>query len=128
MDKNITTPPAAAPHKSKKSPSINSAPARTEPSSSPQASSKLEPASLTKIPLTSLIGCGTIASLSPSLEPRVSRRLEDLGFTPGEKIRPMLTSAFGGGAAYIIKGSVIVLRDTTASRILVISGIGGEEN
>ncbi len=107
MDKNITLP---------QKPPQNSA--QYQPL--PAQMEKYESVLLSQVPLTSLTGSGIVCGVSPSLEQRTANRLEDLGFTPGEKVRHMMKSPLGGGAAYIIKGSIIVLRHTTAAKIKII--------
>ena len=46
-----------------------------------------------------------------------SRRMEDLGFLPGQQVTALHTPPFGGITAYQVLDTVIALRDTDASRI-----------
>lgn len=45
------------------------------------------------------------------------RRMEDLGFLPGQQVTALHTPPFGGITAYQVLDTVIALRDTDASRI-----------
>ena len=45
------------------------------------------------------------------------RRMEDLGFPPGQQVPALHTPPFGGIPAYQVLDTVIALRDTDASRI-----------
>jgi DtxR family Mn-dependent transcriptional regulator len=47
------------------------------------------------------------------------RRLMDLGFTEGARIRPMLTTFAGDPRAYEVRGTLVALRRDQASQVLV---------
>jgi len=47
------------------------------------------------------------------------RRLMDLGFTPGARIRPLLRTFVGDPRAYEVRGTLIALRGDQASQVLV---------
>ncbi len=57
--------------------------------------------------------------ISPRIQGLLRRRLLDLGFTPGARVKPVLRSAFGQGdpTAYWIRGSLIALRREQAQEI-----------
>ena len=66
----------------------------------------------------------TLAQLSPGESGRVAaldfpskkaRRMEDLGFLPGQRVTALHTAPFGGITAYQVLDTVIALRDTDAS-------------
>lgn len=58
---------------------------------------------------------GCVAALDfPS---RKARRMEDLGFLPGQRVTALHTVPFGGITAYQVLDTVIALRDTDARRI-----------
>lgn len=58
---------------------------------------------------------GRVAALDfPS---RKARRMEDLGFLPGQRVTALHTAPFGGIVAYQVLDTVIALRDTDARRI-----------
>ena len=68
----------------------------------------------------------TLAQLSPGESGRVAaldfpskkaRRMEDLGFLPGQRVTALHTAPFGGITAYQVLDTVIALRDTDARRI-----------
>jgi len=50
------------------------------------------------------------------------RRLMDLGFVPGTRVRVLRTSPLGDPRAYLVRGAVIALRREDAARILVSEG------
>ena len=58
---------------------------------------------------------GGVAALD--FPPRKARRMEDLGFLPGQRVTALHTVPFGGITAYQVLDTVIALRDTDASRI-----------
>lgn len=58
---------------------------------------------------------GRVAALD--FPPRKARRMEDLGFLPGQQVTALNTPPFGGITAYQVLDTVIALRDTDASRI-----------
>ena len=64
---------------------------------------------------------GCVAALD--FPPRKARRMEDLGFLPGQQVTALHTPPFGGITAYQVLDTVIALRDTDASR----SGKGGSK-
>jgi Fe2+ transport system protein FeoA len=47
----------------------------------------------------------------------LSSRLQELGFTPGTKIRLVAKAAFGGAMAFQVRGSTIALRRADAACI-----------
>ncbi len=51
--------------------------------------------------------------------PDMARRLRDLGFTPEEEIRCVLTGRPGGMRAYLVQGAVIGLREQNSREIFV---------
>jgi Fe2+ transport system protein FeoA len=46
-------------------------------------------------------------------------RLLDLGFTPGARVRPDLTTFAGDPRAYYVRGTTIALRREQSARVLV---------
>jgi ferrous iron transport protein A len=56
--------------------------------------------------------------VSVDCEPAVRRRLCDLGLTEGCGIRPLYSSVFGDPKAYLVRGSVLGIRDRDAEGIL----------
>lgn len=46
-------------------------------------------------------------------------RLYDFGIVKGTKIKPVLKSVFKGTSAYLVKGSVLAIRDDDANNITV---------
>lgn len=48
-----------------------------------------------------------------------TRRLTDLGFTPGSYVTLVFKSPFGNPCAYRIMGGTIALRNETAEKILI---------
>lgn len=70
----------------------------------------------------------TLAMLLPGESGRVRdvqtqellrRRLLELGFAPGERVRCLFSSSAGDPAAYLVRGTVIALRRVDANRIFV---------
>lgn len=59
--------------------------------------------------------------ISPRIQGLLRRRLLDLGFTRGARVKPVLKSAFGKGdpTAYWVRGSLIALRREQAREILI---------
>ncbi len=49
----------------------------------------------------------------------VSGRLSELGFTPGSNIKCLFAAPSGSPRAYLVKNTVIALRDTDASAVLL---------
>ena len=49
----------------------------------------------------------------------MKRRLFDLGFCPGEKVRCVLNSPLGSLKAYQVKETLIALRDEDSSKIIL---------
>jgi DtxR family Mn-dependent transcriptional regulator len=73
------------------------------------------------IPLTAL-PAGTsadIVTLDPSFRGFARRRLLDLGFTPGARIRSELATFTGDPRAYRLRGTTIALRREQSDRVLV---------
>ena len=52
-------------------------------------------------------------------EPDMARRLDQLGFSPGETVRCVLTKPRGGMSAYLARSAVIALRESDAAVIFV---------
>lgn len=69
---------------------------------------------LNKLPLNSI---GRIYSLDFSGKDR--RRFLDLGFTVGTNVLPAFSSPSGDPVAYIVRGTVIALRNEDAKRIMI---------
>ena len=47
------------------------------------------------------------------------RRILDLGFIPNEFVVPLYRGIFNNPTAFLIKGSIIALRDDIASKIII---------
>jgi len=62
---------------------------------------------------------GEVVSLDPGLRGFMRRRLLDLGFTPGARIRSDLTTFAGDPRAYRLRGTTIALRRDQSDRVLV---------
>jgi len=62
---------------------------------------------------------GEIVALDPACRGFMRRRLLDLGFTPGARVRPDLTTFAGDPRAYRVRGTTIALRRDQSARILV---------
>jgi DtxR family Mn-dependent transcriptional regulator len=62
---------------------------------------------------------GEVVSLDPACRGFMRRRLLDLGFTPGARIRPDLTTFAGDPRAYRLRGTTIALRRDQSERVLV---------
>ena len=62
-------------------------------------------------------GCGIITGLKNSGE--MLRRLEDLGFIEGTEVSTYIKSPFGDPTAYLIRNTVIALRESDARKIEV---------
>ncbi|HQZ38815.1 MAG TPA: iron dependent repressor, metal binding and dimerization domain protein [Vicinamibacterales bacterium] len=62
---------------------------------------------------------GEVVALDPACRGYMRRRLLDLGFTPGARVRPDLTTFSGDPRAYRIRGTTIALRREQSERILV---------
>jgi DtxR family transcriptional regulator, Mn-dependent transcriptional regulator len=60
-----------------------------------------------------------IVSLSPTCQGLTRRRLLDLGFTPGTRVRPVLQTFAGDPRAYRVRGTTIALRRDQASVVIV---------
>ena len=60
-----------------------------------------------------------IVELDPACRGFNRRRILDLGFTPGARLRRELTGAFGRARAYRVRGTLIALRDDQAAQIWV---------
>ena len=62
-------------------------------------------------------GWGTVTAAVT--EGGLGRRLADLGFTPGARVRCAMKSPFGDPAAYLIRGAVVALRDRDARAVKI---------
>jgi len=73
------------------------------------------------IPLTALpAGTGAeIVALDPAFRGFARRRLLDLGFTPGARIRSELSTFTGDPRAYRLRGTTVALRREQSDRVLV---------
>jgi DtxR family Mn-dependent transcriptional regulator len=60
-----------------------------------------------------------IVSLSPTCQGLTRRRLLDLGFTPGTRLRPVLETFAGDPRAYRVRGTTIALRRDQSSVVIV---------
>jgi DtxR family Mn-dependent transcriptional regulator len=60
-----------------------------------------------------------IVALDPGCRGFMRRRLLDLGFTPGARVRTDLTTFAGDPRAYRVRGTTIALRRDQSSRVLV---------
>jgi DtxR family Mn-dependent transcriptional regulator len=60
-----------------------------------------------------------VVALDPACRGFMRRRLLDLGFTPGARIRPDLTTFAGDPRAYRVRGTTIALRNDQSARVLV---------
>jgi DtxR family Mn-dependent transcriptional regulator len=60
-----------------------------------------------------------IVSLAPSCQGLTRRRLLDLGFTPGTRLRPVLQTFVGDPRAYRVRGTTIALRRDQAAVVIV---------
>jgi DtxR family transcriptional regulator, Mn-dependent transcriptional regulator len=60
-----------------------------------------------------------VVALDPACRGFIRRRLLDLGFTPGARIRSDLTTFVGDPRAYRLRGTTIALRREQADRVLV---------
>lgn len=69
---------------------------------------------LNKLPLNS---CGEIMSIG--FKGNLRRRFLDLGFTVGGKVCSAFKSPSGDPIAYIVRGTVIALRNEDAEKIIV---------
>lgn len=67
------------------------------------------------LPQLSIGSTAKVRSLSA--EGTIRRRLLDLGFTEGSKIKAIRRSALGDPTAYLVRGSLIALRVEEASLI-----------
>lgn len=62
---------------------------------------------------------GEVIALDPQCRRFMRRRLLDLGFTPGARVRPDLTTFAGDPRAYRVRGTTIALRREQSARVLV---------
>ena len=62
---------------------------------------------------------GEVVALDPACRGFIRRRLLDLGFTPGARVRPDLTTFAGDPRAYRVRGTTIALRRDQSARVLV---------
>ena len=60
---------------------------------------------------------GNIENINCS--PEIKQRFVDLGFIPGCKIKPVLTSISGNIRAYYIKDTLLAIRDTESCNITI---------
>lgn len=60
-----------------------------------------------------------VVSLSPACQGFTRRRLLDLGFTPGTRVRPVLESFAGDPRAYRVRGTTVALRHDQARHVTV---------
>ncbi len=60
-----------------------------------------------------------IVSLSATCQGLTRRRLLDLGFTPGTRLRPVLDTFAGDPRAYRVRGTTIALRRDQSSVVIV---------
>jgi DtxR family Mn-dependent transcriptional regulator len=60
-----------------------------------------------------------VVALDPGCRGFMRRRLLDLGFTPGARVRTDLTTFAGDPRAYRVRGTTIALRRDQSSRVLV---------
>lgn len=60
-----------------------------------------------------------VVALDPACRGFMRRRLLDLGFTPGARVRPDLTTFAGDPRAYRVRGTTIALRRDQSARVLV---------
>jgi ferrous iron transport protein A len=74
----------------------------------------MSPLSLADIPVGSSARIRSILTIGPN-----RRRLLDLGLIPGSRIEVIRRSPAGNPIAYLIKGTVIALRNEDAGQILV---------
>ena len=61
--------------------------------------------------------CGVITEVSPLSQ--IYKRLTDIGFTNGSTVKCVLNSPLGEPKAYLIKGTVIALRQENTDEIKV---------
>lgn len=54
------------------------------------------------------------------------RRLMDIGFTEGTKVKCLFKSPFGDPTAYKIRGAVIALRKDDSKKIIISDSGGGD--
>jgi len=65
---------------------------------------------------------GVVVTLDPSCQGFSRRRLMDLGFTPGARLEPQLSTFAGDPRAYRIRGTLVALRRDQARQVLVRPG------
>jgi DtxR family Mn-dependent transcriptional regulator len=81
-----------------------------------------QPAALEGVMHLTDLPAGTVAdivALDPSFRGFARRRLLDLGFTPGVRIRSELATFTGDPRAYRLRGTTIALRREQSDRVLV---------
>lgn len=61
----------------------------------------------------------TIIGLSPYSRGAIRRRLMDLGFVKGSTVSIEMNSPMGNPTAYLVKGSIVALREDQASSVLI---------
>lgn len=86
-----------------------------EPAEAPAASG----ASVLRLSELDSGSLGEVIALDPDCRGFMRRRLLDLGFTPGARVRPDLTTFAGDPRAYRIRGTTIALRREQSARVLV---------
>lgn len=64
--------------------------------------------------------CATVTALNPRLP--IRRRLQDIGFIPGTRVKCVGKSPLGDPSAYAIRGAVIALRRNDADGIEIERG------
>src|SRR5688572_24711086 len=62
---------------------------------------------------------GEVVALDPSCQGFSRRRLMDMGFTPGARLEPALTTFSGDPRGYRVRGSLVALRQDQARQVLV---------
>lgn len=73
------------------------------------------------IPLSELPNgeTGEVVSLDPSCQGFSRRRLMDMGFTPGARLEPAITTFAGDPRGYRVRGTLVALRQDQAGQVLV---------
>ena len=62
---------------------------------------------------------GEVLEIDSSCQGFTRRRFMDLGLTPGARVSPELSNAFGDPRAYRIRGTLIALRKDQAALVVV---------
>ncbi len=71
------------------------------------------------IPLSQIEVGDTARVIWVASPPDMARRLQDLGFAPGEEVQCVLAGRPGGMRAYLAQGAVIGLREQNGREIFV---------